>query len=281
MLAVIGGTGLYKIEDFEVLSTKQVATPFGSPSAPLVEARYHGTDLIFLPRHGTQHELLPSEINYRANIWALKSLGASRILSVSAVGSLNKAIKPGDLSVTSQYFDWTKGTRKASYFGDGMIAHVSMARPTCEVLTGDILQAAQKLNIKIHKEAAYACIEGPRFSTKVESLFFKQVGCDVIGMTNVPEAFLAREAQLSYCTIAVATDYDCWLEDPAQHVDAQSVLIIYQQNIAKVIQLLKQLLSQPFSERPEYCAKSLEHAVVTPAANLSKANQQILKFLKQ
>lgn len=281
MLAVIGGTGLYKMADFEVLRTEQVKTPFGPPSAPLSQVRYHGIDLIFLPRHGSQHELLPSEINYRANIWALKSLGASRILSVSAVGSLNKVIKPGDLSLINQYFDWTKGVREPSYFGHGMIAHVSMARPTCEALASDILCAAKTLDIKIHQAATYACIEGPRFSTRTESMFLRQIGCDVIGMTNVPEVFLAREAQLSYCTITLATDYDCWLEDPTQHVDAQSVLVVYQQNITKVIHLIKQLLTQPFSQRPEYCAKSLAHAVVTPIAKLSEENQRMLQFLKR
>lgn len=281
MLAVIGGTGLYKIEDFEVLSTTDIQTPFGSPSSPLVRARYNGIELIFLPRHGAHHELLPSEINYRANIWALKSLGATRVLSISAVGSLNKTIKPGNLSLTDQYFDNTRGLRQDTFFGQGMIAHVSMARPTCEALARDILNAAKSLNMKIHKKTTYLCVEGPRFNTRIESLFWQKAGCDIVGMTNIPEAFLAREAQLSYCTLAVITDYDGWLEDVAQHVNAQAVLLMYQKNIIKVVELLKQLLSQPFSPRPDYCAKSLEHAIVTPMANLTKQNQALLKILKQ
>lgn len=281
MLAIIGGSGLYRIDDLAIIEKHEITTPFGPPSASIVRGEYQGVQCLFLPRHGEQHQYLPSEINYRANIWALKSLGARRLLGVSAVGSLRESIQPGDLSVPNQYFDHTKGVRERTFFGKGLVAHVSMAQPTCTALASDVLRAAQALSLPIHTETTYACIEGPRFGTRAESLFLQNAGCDLVGMSNVPEVFLAREAQLSYCTIAITTDYDGWQDDPAQHVNVSQAMQMYRDNMMKVTLLLAQLLSQPLSESPDYCRHSLKNAVLTPESTLNQAQRALLALLKQ
>src|SRR5207244_4657004 len=176
-----------------------------------------GREVAVLARHGLEHQLLPGEINFRANIWALKSLGVRTVIGVSAVGSLRQEIHPGDLALPSQYLDFTRGTRAASFFGGGLVAHVSSAQPTCRATAALIARVARSQDVMLHEDRTYACVEGPRLGTRAESLFLRTAGADLVGMTNVPEAFLALEAQLGYCTIAVVTDYDCWLEDPTQH----------------------------------------------------------------
>lgn len=281
MLAIIGGTGLYQFKELETIETKQIKTPFGEPSAPLVKAKYRQNDIIFLPRHGLYHRLLPSEINYCANIWALKSLGVTHVVSVSATGSFKEHIRPGDLSLPVQYFDWTKGGRKASFFGDDLVAHISTARPVCEALVADVIESAKAIDLNLHTNTTYACVEGPRLGTQAESIFLKGIGCDLVGMTNVPEVFLAREAQMSYCTIAIVTDYDCWLDDPEQHAAPGQILEIYQQNVAKVKRLLLHLFSKPLPQRSRYCAESLKHAVYTPDNYLTNAHKNLLTFLRQ
>ncbi|MEE9451949.1 MAG: S-methyl-5'-thioadenosine phosphorylase [Gammaproteobacteria bacterium] len=281
MLAIIGGSGLYRIDGLVRIEKHEITTPFGPPSAGTVRGEYHGVECLFLPRHGEQHQYLPSEINYRANIWALKSLGARRILSVSAVGSLRESIQPGDLSLPHQYFDFTRGLRERTFFGKGMVAHVAMAQPTCTALASDVLRAAEILSLPLHTKITYACIEGPRFGTRAESLFLRNANCDLVGMSNVPEVFLAREAQLSYCTIAITTDYDGWQDDPAQHVNMSQAMQMYRENIAKVTLLLSQLLSQPLSEPPDYCRHSLKNAVLTPESTLNPAQRALLTLLKQ
>jgi 5'-methylthioadenosine phosphorylase len=204
MLGIIGGTGLYKIDGLSKISTRTVHTPFGSPSADTVIGELDGQRIAFLPRHGLHHQILPSEINFRANIWALKSVGVRKIISVSAVGSLRKEIRPGDLAILAQYFDWTHGTRIGTFFGDGLVAHVSTARPACPALMTRIAQTAAKNGMQIHMGKTYGCVQGPRLGTMAESHFLRSAGCDLVGMTNIPEAFLAREAQLCYSTIAIA-----------------------------------------------------------------------------
>lgn len=281
MLGIIGGSGLYQFDDLEVIEKQHVTTPFGKPSAALVCGRYEGVEVAFLPRHGEHHQYLPSEVNYRANIWALKALGVRRIIGVSAVGSLRESIQPGDISLPAQYFDWTKGVRRRSFFGDGIVAHVSTAEPVCAALSNDIAQAAKVLSMPLHTETTYACIEGPRLGTRAESLFLQNTGGDLVGMTNVPEVFLAREAQLSYCTIAITTDYDCWLKDPSLHVNASQAMAKYQENTGKVKSLLRQVILQPFSDQPAYCRESLKDAIMTPMAALTPAQQELLAFLQQ
>jgi 5'-methylthioadenosine phosphorylase len=279
MLGIIGGTGLYALEGIEIVKEHAVATPFGTPSAAITQGTLGTQTVFFLPRHGKHHEFLPSEVNYRANIWALKSLGVTKIIGVSATGSLQHEIKPGDLAIPDQYFDHTKGKREYTFFGNGLAAHISTAEPTCPALTGDIVAAAKKLNIEIHTGKTYACVEGPRLGTKAESNFLRNNGCDLVGMTNVPEAFLAREAQMSYATICVATDYDCWLEDPTQHVSVEMVFAVYGRNIEKVKNILHTLLSSPLTDSPEMCRQALQGAVFTPESAQKTEHKEILDVL--
>lgn len=270
MLGVIGGTGLYKMEALQGIQKKLVETPFGKPSAEIALGTYEGNQIAFLPRHGNHHELLPSEINYRANVWALKSLGVKRIVSVSAVGSLQAEIRPGELAIPSQYVDWTSGRRASTFFGDGIVAHISSAEPTCSSLTQVILESAQALKIPIHAGKTYVCVEGPRLGTRAESFFLKNNGCHLVGMTNVPEVFLCREAQLSYCTLAVVTDYDCWMEDPEQHVSVDKVMALYMKSIDTVQKLLKRVFVAKVDEDSPSSRRSLEGAIVTQSIPESK-----------
>ena len=281
MLGVIGGTGLYKMDGMVNTEVKKINTPFGEPSATILIGEINSKKITFLPRHGSDHQLLPSEINYRANIWALKSVGVRRIVSVSAVGSLREEIHPGDLAVPTQYFDWTRGKRSGSFFGDGMVAHISTAEPSCPVLTNAIKDSSLVTGTKLHFSKTYACVEGPRLGTKAESLFLRQIGCDLVGMTNVPEVFLAREAQLCYCTVAVATDYDCWLDDPNMHASVDKVIELYHKNISRVQSLLKNLVSSNFDLHKCNCRNSLDFAVMTRESHLTTEKMRVLAFLKE
>lgn len=282
MLAIIGGTGLYQMESLKIISRQRVKTPFGDPSAEITVAEYADRKVLFLPRHGEKHQLLPSEVNYRANIWALKKLGATQVIGVSAVGSLQQEIAPGDLSIPDQYFDFVKGYREKSFFGDGLVAHVSTAEPICHNLAKGIIEAASKVDIPIHQGKTYAAVDGPRLGTRAESLFLKEVArCDLVGMTNVPEVFLAREAQLSYCTLTVATDYDCWKEDPDQHVSVEQVIKRYGASLEKAKTVLLSYLSQPNAERSDSCRNSLSTSILTPLEQLTEAQHELLKVLQQ
>ena len=228
MLGVIGGSGLYELEGLEILNEHDIETPFGKPSAPIIEGEFSGQKILFLARHGKGHQFLPHEVNYRANIFALKQLGARRVFGVSAAGSLREEIKPGDLAIASQYFDHTRGKRDYTFFGNGIAGHVSTAYPVCPSLSADIQDAATRIQQDIHTDKSYACVEGPRLGTRSESFFLRdQAKCDLVGMTNVPEVFLAREAQMAYCTVCLVTDYDCWMEDPAQHVSVEKFFEVY------------------------------------------------------
>lgn len=281
MLGVIGGTGLYKMEGLEGVESMQVETPFGAPSSAITIGRLSGKKIAFLPRHGQSHQLLPSEINYRANLWALKSTGVTHVVSVSAVGSLALEVKPAQLALPNQFIDLTKGTRARTYFGDGLVAHISTAEPTCPHLSKSIIEAADSLNIPLHKNVTYACVEGPRLGTKAESLHMQKIGAQIVGMTNVPEVFLAREAQLSYATIAVVTDYDCWLDDPSQHVSVEKVIELYGQNIGKVQQVLKAVVEKFDGKRSTQASEALKYAVMTPEASLTPEKKKMLEFLRK
>lgn len=280
MLAIIGGTGLYNIEGLEVVSEQMVETPFGTPSAPVKTLKLGDREILFLPRHGGAHAYLPHEINYRANIYALKKAGARMVVGFSAVGSLREEIAPGDFSIPSQYLDLTKGKRHYTFFGDGIAAHVSTAVPTCPDLSGWIKQVAQENPIKLHMDKTYACVEGPRLGTKAESSFMRGAGCDLVGMTNVPEVFLAREAQLSYATICIATDYDCWLDDPDQHVTVQAVIERFGASLEKAKELLMALLKSPLPAVDEEYRKSLAMAVLTPDSALTRDQLSLLEILR-
>ncbi len=279
MIGIIGGTGLYRMDGLKVNETRHVDTPFGTPSAPVMLGSLDGKPVAFLARHGLEHHLLPSEINFRANIWALKSVGVRTVIGVSAVGSLREEIRPGDLALPSQYLDFTKGLRAASFFGAGMVAHISTAHPACAATSALLAEAAEALGLPLHREKTYACVEGPRLGTRAESFWLRGAGADLVGMTNVPEAFLALEAQLGYCTIAVATDYDCWLDDPTQHVSLEQVMSQFRDSLTRVQRLIGRAVAQYRDDESRPCRHSLRSAVVTPRERLTAAQRAILEFL--
>ena len=215
MLAIIGGSGLYQLDELSIENEHVMETPFGQPSGPIIQGSYQGRCVLFLARHGVNHQLLPPDVNYRAHIFALKSLGARRLLGISAAGSLRKDLKPGDLAIATQYFDHTRGKRAYSFFGNGVAAHVSTAHPLCAVLAADIPHAAARIDQPLLQHKTYACVDGPSIRTQAATVFLRDSAkCDWVGMTNVPEVFLAREAQMAYCTICLVTDFDCWMDDP-------------------------------------------------------------------
>ena len=279
MIGIIGGTGLYRMEALQVTQTREVSTPFGPPSSPIVLGVLQGRDVAFLARHGLHHDLLPGEINFRANIWALKSVGVRTVIGVSAVGSLREEIRPGDLSLPSQYLDFTKGQRAATFFGRGMVAHISTAQPVCATTAGLIARVARSIGTKVHENKTYACIEGPRLGTRAESFFLRGAGADLVGMTNVPEAFLAAEAQLGYCTISLATDYDCWLEDANQHVSADQVIALFHKNLGRVQQLICGAVAEYVEDESRPCRHALRTAIVTPREQMTDEQRGIVDFL--
>lgn len=279
MIGIIGGTGLYQMDELQVTEVREVTTPFGAPSAPIVLGMLQGRNVAFLARHGLNHDLLPSEVNYRGNIWALKSLGVRTLLGVSAVGSLREEIRPGDLALSSQYLDFTKGLRASTFFGRGLVAHVSTANPTCSATAAGVARAARALELTIHENKTHAVIEGPRFGTRAESLFLRNSGADLVGMTNVPEVFLAAEAQLGYCTIGVATDYDSWLDDPQHHVSAVEVAKLFRGNLERVQQLLANVVVESQEDESRPCRNTLQGAIMTPRARMTADQRSLVSFL--
>lgn len=231
-IGIIGGSGLYETQGLEDVRTEAISTPYGAPSDTVTIGRVEGQDaeLVFLPRHGRGHRLLPSEVNYRANIWALKKLGVAWVVSVSAVGSLQEEVVPGHVVVIDQFIDRTKA-RDSTFFGDGAVGHVAFGDPVCGALRAVLLGAARAENAVVHDGGTYVCMEGPAFSTRAESELYRSWGARVIGMTNLPEAKLAREAGMSYATLAMATDYDCW-HDGHDDVTVEQVIAVLQANVA-------------------------------------------------
>lgn len=281
MIGVVGGTGLYAMPGLRVLRTETPDTPFGPASAPVTVGELDGHTVAFLPRHGARHALLPSEIPYRANVWALKAVGVTRVVGVSAVGSLREAIAPGDLALPSQYVDWTRGRRAGTFFGEGVVAHVSTAEPTCAALADRIVVAAEGEGAGVHAGVTYACVEGPRLGTRAESFFLRGAGCDLVGMTNVPEVFLAREAQLCYGTVCVVTDYDCWQDDPAQHVSVEQIFPLYAANLGRVRAILARLVRGEAEIGPCSCRTSLAGALLTPDAAIPAEKRDYVAFLRR
>jgi len=279
MIGIIGGTGLYAMRGLADLRAREVQTPFGAPSGPLMLGALAGREVAFLARHGQNHQLLPGEINYRANIWALKSAGVRTVIAVSAVGSLREEIRPGELTLPSQYLDFTRGTRVASFFGRGVVAHVASARPVCASTARMIARVARGRGLTVHEDRTYACVEGPRLGTRAESLFLRGAGADVVGMTNVPEVFLALEAQLAYCTIALATDYDSWLEDPAQHVSVAQILGLFRDNLERVQELVAAVVAEYAEDESRPCRHALQGALVTPLERLTPEQRALVDFL--
>ncbi len=281
MLAIVGGTGLYELPGLEITQRIHATTPFGAPSGEILRGRIGSNELLFLARHGAGHRLLPHEVNYRANIFALKQAGATMLLGFSAVGSLALELKPGDLAMPEQYFDWTRGVRQRTFFGEGVAAHVSTARPVSTVMVDAVQTAAARCGLKIHRGLTYVCVEGPRLGTQAESNFLRHAGCHLVGMTNVPEVFLAREAQIAYATVGLITDYDCWLEDPAQHVSVSSIFELYGATLKKAAEVLDALLSQPLPSPEAEIRSALSTAMLTPDAALTPAQKEWLAVLRR
>jgi len=281
MLAIVGGTGLYELPGLAVEERIAGATPFGAASGEVVRGRIGAHPVLFLARHGAGHRLLPHEVNYRANVFALKQAGATMLLGFSAVGSLALDIAPGDLALPEQYFDWTRGRRAGSFFGEGVAAHVSTARPVSAALVDAVQAAATRCGLSLRRGLTYACVEGPRLGTQAESHFLRLAGCHLVGMTNVPEVFLAREAQIAYATVGLVTDYDCWLDDPAQHVSVSAIFERYGNTLARARLLLDALLDQPLPAPEPDIRSALSSAMVTPDAALTPDQRQWLDVLRR
>ena len=260
-IGIIGGTGLYGIEGFTHQKWVKVKTPFGAPSDALLTGRFAGREVVFLPRHGRGHRLLPSELNHRANIWALKKLGVQWILSVSAVGSLQEKYQPCDIVVIDQFLDRTKQSLNHTFFGRGIVAHVSFAEPVSGELRQIVLAAARAAKARVHDGGTYVCMEGPAFSTRAESLANHRAGYDVIGMTNLGEAKCAREAEIAYATLAMSTDYDCWKEE--EHVTLEMVLGNLHRNAATAKAVVAAVIPQIPAEPTWKAHAALKNAFLT------------------
>lgn len=273
-LGVIGGTGLYEMEGLDNVREVEVDTPFGEPSAPFVTGALGGVEMVFLPRHGKGHRLLPTEVNNRANIFGMKKLGVERVLSVGAVGSLRQEIAPGHVVVPDQFIDRTS-KRPSTFFGDGVVAHVQFADPFCASLRAAVAEAAGAQDIRVHGSGTYVCMEGPQFSTRAESHLYRSWGADVIGMTNLQEAKLAREAEICFATIALATDYDCWNEE-AGDVEIEEVIAVLQRNADVAKRIIRGAVERVAPERACPCATALSVAIVTDRSVIPEAARKKL-----
>ena len=261
LIGIIGGSGLYSMEGVQITDEKAVDTPFGAPSDAILVGKLEGRDVAFLPRHGRGHLIPPHQINYRANIFALKKLGVESIISVSAVGSMKEEIRPGDLVMVDQFVDRTK-VRLQTFYDDGIAVHVGFADPVCEELRSGLVSAARTIGATVHDGGAYVCIEGPMFSSRAESNIYRSWGVDVIGMTNYQEAKLAREAEICYATIALATDYDCWHEQEGP-VDVAMVIKILQENVSTAQATIRELLPKLTMGQDCACRHALKDAIIT------------------
>jgi 5'-methylthioadenosine phosphorylase len=260
-IAIIGGSGLYSMAGLKDTREIRVKTPFGEPSDAIVVGTLEGKRVAFLARHGRGHRILPSEINSRANIYALKQLGVERIISVSAVGSLQEDLRPGEFLVVDQFVDRTK-SRVSTFFGGGLVAHVAFDKPTCPQASAVLADASVHCAVKVHRRGTYVCIEGPQFSTLAEAHVHRQLRFEVIGMTNVTEAKLAREAEICYATMAMITDYDCWHPEHAS-VTAAQIIATLNQNAENAQKVLREAVRSMPAERTCKCGAALKHALIT------------------
>lgn len=277
-LAVIGGTGVYQMETLTDIQEIHIHTPYGAPSDTIYVGTLEGLRVAFLARHGQGHRFLPHEVPYRANIWALKSLGVERIIAISACGSMKEQYAPGDIVIPDQLFDRTKG-RAGTFFGDGLVAHIGFAEPFCPTLSAMLYQAAKEAGATVHKGGTYLIIEGPRFSSRGESLIYRQWGVDIIGMTAVPEAQLAREAEICYALMAHVTDYDCWHE-AEEAVSVDLVVKTLRRNAELAKKIIMNLAKQLAAERPPReceCARALSAALLTPGSMVPTETKERLR----
>jgi 5'-methylthioadenosine phosphorylase len=273
-IGIIGGSGLY---DMEALTDREeiiVKTPFGEPSGPYVTGSLRGRRVAFLARHGSGHSILPSELNFRANIFGFKTLGVEWILSASAVGSLQEGYRPLDIVVPDQFIDRTRG-RISTFFGRGVVAHVGFARPLCQTLSGLAFEAAKALGVRAHRGGTYVCIEGPQFSTLAESKLYQSGGFDIIGMTNLQEAKLAREAEICYATLALVTDYDCW-HPTHDEVTVEMIVKNLTQNAVSAQQVISDVVAALPCARPCECATALATSIITRPEAMSASTRQEL-----
>jgi 5'-methylthioadenosine phosphorylase len=285
VLAVIGGSGLYDVEGLTDVQEIRVDTPFGAPSDAIVRGHLGRVTMLFLPRHGRGHRIAPHEINFRANVCALKKLGATHLLSVSAVGSMKEAIAPGDFVVVDQFIDLTR-RRASTFFEDGWVAHVAFADPVCAMLAAALTSAAERVAAsrseqsacRVHRGGAYVCIDGPQFSSRAESQLYRSWGVSVIGMTAMPEAKLAREAELPYALLALATDYDCWHESEAD-VSADAIVAVLRRNVAAARAIISELASRLPDPAESRAADALRGALMTDPASVPPATRARLAWL--
>jgi 5'-methylthioadenosine phosphorylase len=276
-VGVIGGSGLYEMAGLEDVRWVNVKTPFGDPSDAYCTGRFAGRRVIFLPRHGRSHRLMPSELNYRANIYGMKTLGARALLSISAVGSMKEDIHPLDLVVPDQFYDHTR-RRVSSFFGEGIVAHVGMAHPVCAGVAAALAQAGSDVGARVHRGGTYICIEGPHFSTKGESEVYRRWGVSIIGMTNMPEAKLAREAELCYATLCLVTDYDVWHEEH-DAVSVEAVVANLMKNVATAKEVLRRVIPRVPAACDQGCPEALRSAVITDPSAFPPKIRKRLDFL--
>ena len=273
-IGIIGGSGLYDMDEVTDRTEVTMSTPFGEPSAPFVLGTLRGKRVAFLARHGAGHRLSPSELNFRANIYGLKTLGVEYLLSASAVGSLKEQYKPLDIVIPDQFIDRTRG-RVSTFFGRGLVAHVGFAHPFCRLLSALIFESGRHTGATVHKGGTYVCMEGPQFSTLAESKLYRSWGADIIGMTNLQEAKLAREAEICYTTIALVTDYDCWHPDH-DHVTVEMVIGNLVQNARTAQQIIADAVDRLPFERTCECASALKYALITrPEAIPEQVKQEL------
>ncbi len=277
-VGVIGGSGLYDLPGIENLSSVKIDTPFGSPSDEFITGNFEGVEVVFLPRHGKGHAISPSEINYRANIFGMKKLGVDAIISVSACGSLKEEFKPMDFVVIDQFIDRTNRARQQSFFTDGIVAHVALAEPFSKEISDILVKATDSAGAKVHEGGTYINMEGPQFSTKAESNLYRSWGIDIIGMTNVAEAKLAREAEISYATLAAITDYDCWHEDH-DSVTVEMIIENLNKNVANAKRILAHAIPKVGALTEFSASNALATAIVTAKDAMPKKRKEELNIL--
>ena len=279
-IGIIGGSGFYDIEGVKDARSIKVTTPFGKPSDDLVTGTLEGKAVVFLARHGKGHSILPSEINYRANIYAMKKLGVEKIISISACGSLKEKMKPLDMVVPDQYVDRTNQARQMTFFGDGIVGHVGFAQPVCGALSKELYTAGRSLGIPVHLGGTYINMEGPQFSTKAESVMYRSWGMDIIAMSNMAEAKLAREAEICFATLACVTDYDCWYS--GESVEPVSVDLIIQnlrKNIDNAKKIVRMVLKGTKADNDCACRSALKNAIMTDPKVMPPATKKRLKLI--
>ncbi len=276
-LGIIGGSGLYHLEELEEVEEVHLDTPFGKPSSYFVTGEVNGIPVAFLPRHGIGHVLLPTEIPFRANIWGLKMLGVTHLISVGAVGSLREEIEPGHMVFPDQFIDLTRH-RKSTFFGNGVVGHVQFGNPVCSELSEKLVEAAQTVGATMHVGGTYICMEGPAFSSRAESLLYRSWGADVIGMTNVQEAKLAREAEMAFASIALATDYDCWHVSESE-VSVEDIIKVMHANVETARQILVETLRKISPDFPNSQADALKFSLITDKSKISKKTCRDLDLL--